>query len=203
MANPNQGKPPKTAVSIRASLESIHRSAEKTAHAGPLVDGFSGAYPIAVATFFDREVARSLQQLLSQSGIFSKIVPGGQGASVFVDNDDHDRAAQLYREHQERFPNRIPRKQSRRFDFLIFGIAIGITIGMIIAAGVKDFQDAIAIPITFTAIGAAVGHLLDRGRTGFYRTGRIRVGVLDLLITMSIIGMMMVAIGFVRELLQP
>lgn len=160
-------------------------------HAGPYTDGLGDDYPIALATFHDREVARSLQQLLSRSGIFSKLVNRGTGAIVFVDNDDHDHAVQLFNEHREQFPNRIPVKNSRRFDFLIFGLAIGLTLGGIFVPSYffSQMRESMVILISFTAIGAAMGHLLDRQRMSLYRRERIRVGVWEVLIMMSIIGM--------------
>lgn len=205
MAGPNEfdsheGKPPKTAESIRASLQSIHHTAEVDSRAGPYIDGLSSDYPIAVATFYDPVLARSVQQLLSQSGIFSNVVRRGTGASVFVDNEDHVRAAQLLSKYSERFPNRIPKKESRRFDLLIFGVAIGFALGGVIVSGVSNLPEAAAILLTFTGIGATTGHLLDRLRMSYLRTGRFRVGVLELLLLMSIIGLAIMAERFIRSI---
>ena len=199
---PYEGKQPKSADDIRASLQAIHKSADADVETGPLSGGLSRDYPLAVATFYDRAIARSFQQLLSQSGIFSKFVSQPNGASVFVDNDDHDRAVALLRKHRGQFPNRIPKRESQRFDLLIFGCAIGLTMGGIVMSGVDKIQNAIAIPITFTIVGAAAGHLLDCIRMRHIRTGRYRLGIWELMIIVSLICMTIMAGRFVDAIFQ-
>ena len=199
VATPHDGKPPKTTSSIRASLESIHKTADVESHEGPFAQGMTGDYPIVVATFYDRNVARDLQKKLSQSGIFSKVIAAGQGGSVFVDNEDHDRASQLYLQSRNEFPNRVPKKQSRRFDLLIFGTVIGMTLGGVLIDGALGRAEAITMFVSLTAIFGTMGHLLDRLRIRYYRTGRIRIGVWDLLIALSIIGMAIVVFDNIKE----
>ncbi len=192
--------PPKSPENIRASLESIHDSAKMKSHEGPFANGLSDDYPITIATFFETRIASSLQRFLSQSGMFSKVVPTQYGAAVVVDKEDRELAWQLYRENQEQFPNHIPKKESKRYDCLIFGTAIGMSIGLIIVIDIYSKPQAAAIPITFAALGAVTGHLLDRLRMSRTRTGRARMGIWELLLAMSIPGMMILIARIIRDI---
>ena len=196
----NEGKPPKTVDSIRASLKSIHQTAKVSVHSGPHRHGLAKDYPITIATFYEQAMARSLQQLLSQSGVFSKVVTVRGGVNVVVDKEDHPRATEIYNENHDDFPNRYPSKEARRFDFLIFGTAIGLTVGAIIFLGVWGKPMAVAILFTFVGIGAISGHLLDRFRMGFVRSGKLVLGVWEILVAMAIPGLIILAVRIVRAI---
>jgi hypothetical protein len=138
--------------------------------------------------------------LLSQSGIFSKVISERSGANVVVDKEDHLKATEIYRRNRDSFPNRYPYKRGRRFDYLIFGTAIGLTVGAIIFLGVWQKPNAVAILVTFIGIGATLGHLLDRIFMGYARTGKLRVGVWEILIAMAIPGLVILAIRIIKAI---
>jgi len=186
MTTPYERKPPKSAGQIRSSLESIHKTAEVKTESGPLNAGFGADYQITIGSFLDRDVALDFQQKLSQEGIFSKLDSARQESRVAVDDEDRHRANELFQLHRRLHPNLRPKGNSRRFDFLIFGIGIALTVSFILVVEQWDHPLALTIPLTFGAIGASLGHVIDRVRMRYQRTGRLGVGVWEFLVLATI-----------------
>ncbi len=182
MTSSFKGKPPKSVDRIRSSLESIHKTAEVNNESGPLIGGFGPEHPFKVGSFYSREVARDFQQKLNQSGVFSKLVVGRQATIVTVDHEDRQRAAALFQQHRRQHPNLRPKGNARRFDFLIFGVVITMTLSFILLADEWDHPLALTIPLTFCAIGASLGHVFDRVRMGYWQTGRLRIGIWEFMV---------------------
>ncbi len=176
------GKPPRSSSEIRAAIESIRDQSDATAPVGPLTDGLSPDHRIVIASFFDQEVARRHQRKLGEAGVYSSLEVRRKRTELIVEYEDHGRAGQVVDEFREQCPDR-PRSGIRRdFDYLIFGIAIGGTVGSFFLFRAQHHPLAIAALIGFGVTGALVGHLIDRWRGAVRRGGRFRFGVWEFLI---------------------
>ena len=201
MTTPFQPTPPKSESQIRSSLDSIHKTAEVDVQTGPLSQGVGSDYPITIGSFFDPELARDFQQELSQAGIFSKLIVARPETRVVVDDEDRHRANELFQQHRQQHPNHRPRGFVRRFDFLIFGIVIALTVSFILVAENWDHPLALTIPLTFCVIGASLGHVLDQVRFRRRQTGRIRIGIRDFLVLATIPAMITLASKLIPQVL--
>jgi len=176
------GKPPRSSSEIRAAIESIRDKSEATAPAGPLTDGPSPDHRIVIASFFDREVARQHQRKLGEAGIFSSLEVRRRRTELIVDYEDHGRAGQVLDEFREHCPDRPHFGIRRDFDYLILGIAIGVTVGSCFLIRARNNLLAILPLIAFGVTGALVGHLCDRLLGAARRSSRFRFGLRELLI---------------------
>ncbi len=201
MTNSFEHNPPKSESQIRSSLESIHKTAKVNTRSGPLSQGVGTDFPITIGSFHDRELARSFQQALSQAGIFSKLVSARSETRVLVDDEDRQPANELFQKHRRAHPNRRPRGFSRRYDFLIFGVGIALTVSFILVAGQWAHPLALTIPLTFAAVGAAVGFVADQMRLRYQQTGKLRIGIRDFLVLATIPGMIALATKLLPQIL--
>ena len=201
MTTPFEHKPPKSADQIRSSLESIHKTAEVEQEPGPLRDGFGSDFQITSGSFLDPMVARDFQEKLSQSGIYSKLVSGQRETRIMVDDEDRHRANEIFQSHRRRNPNRRPKGVSNRFDFLVFGIAVSLTLSFILVADELDHYLALTIPLTFGVIGASLGHVMDRLRMRYRQTGRLEIGVWEYLVLATIPAMVALAWKLLPQIL--
>jgi hypothetical protein len=196
------GKQPKDARTIRAALESIHREQEGPEQQGPLSEGASPDHRIVIASFHNPRVARSLQQQLSRSGIHSRRQRRARMTQVSVDFEDHQRATQIFDEHRETCPDSRPAGIRRDFDYMIFGLAIGLALGFVYLFGNFRNSMALAAPVVFALTGALAGHLIDRVRGQWRRTGRIRIGLWDFLILAMLPGLVAFIVTIMPKLLR-
>ena len=183
-----EGKPAKSASTIRSALESLHSASEssespkKNNAQGPLIDGFQADFPITVTTFYDSEMAKTFQQRLTKEGIFSKLISGTDGWQIIVDAEDSQKAARIYKDTRTEFPNTKPARLSKRFDFMIFGFLMGLTSSIILTANVTLTPLVIAVAVTLCFFGALFGHLADRFMTQRSTHGKIRLGIAEFMI---------------------
>jgi hypothetical protein len=201
MMKPFEHNPPKNESQIRSSLESIHQTAKINPRSGPLSQGVGTDFPITIGSFHDRELACDFQQELNQAGIFSKLVSARLETRVLVDDEDRHLANELFQKHRRNHPNRRPRGFSRRYDFLIFGLGIALTVSFILVARKWDHPLALTIPLTFGAVGASLGHVADQIRLRYRQTGRLRVGIRDFLVLATIPGMIALAAKLLPQIL--
>ncbi len=194
MSLPAEGKPPKDEGSIRKALRSIQSNADLEGTSGPLADGLDALDQIVTASFYDKDVARQYQRRLNEIGIPSSTAMNGRKTQVLVDFEDRERAAAAYLEHQVVCPDQRPQGIRKDFDLLIFGLAIGLSLGTILI--VQSFGNAKALmsPLVFGVIGAILGHLFDRVRDQFRRTGKLRLGVWEFLLLATLPALFIFAI---------
>jgi hypothetical protein len=201
----DEGKQPKDARTIRAALESIHHEQEGPTKQGPLAGGASPHHRIVVATFHDPSVARSLQRQLTQSGIHSRAKRHARMTQISVDFEDHQRATEVVDQHRQTCPDQKPSGIRRDFDFLIFGIAIGLTLGFIYVFGNAGNPTALAAPVVFGLTGALTGHFIDRIRRHWRhwrRTGQLRFGVWEFLILAMLPALVAFIVSILPNLLR-
>lgn len=184
----SEGKPAKSAATISKALHALRppKESNQNNERGPLIDGFQADYPITAASFHDPEMAKKFQSYLSQCNIFSKLVIRDGGAAIVVDAEDSRKAAEIFKTTRQQFPNIKPKRLSQRYDFLIFGILIGVTLSLTLVANVWHHPSAKIVWITFCAIGALVGHLCDRFRNQFAIHGKFGLGVAEFLIISTV-----------------
>lgn len=184
----NEGKPVKSTSTIRAALEALRpeESDKKIRERGPLFDGYRSDYPITVATFHDPEMAKRFQKRLSEKNVYSKLVSGFAATNIIVDAEDSTKAAEIFKATRSEFPNHKPKRLSRRFDYLIFGILMGATLSLTLVVNVMHHRLAATVPIAFCIIGALLGHLIDRFRSQRAIHGKIQMGILEFLILATV-----------------
>lgn len=196
MSNAHQnGKQPKSEADIRSSLESIagraKRSDESNRSAidqkpGPLIDGLPANYHIVAGTFRDHDIATSFQELLGKNNIFSERAKSRQGIQIVVDAEDRHRAAELFQEHHQQFPDRRPKYISLRYDYTVFGIIMGLALSLIFfdPKELTRFSNTmfVIVPITFATFLGLIGHVFDRLRVQRRRTGKLSIGIWEFLI---------------------
>ncbi|MFK7766180.1 MAG: hypothetical protein AB8B55_02975 [Mariniblastus sp.] len=202
MSENHQGKLPKSKESIRASLNAISKDAGVVRESGPMKDGFAADYQITAGTFHARDNARRYQNLLTKKGLFSKLHSSRHGCVVMVDAEDSQMAAELYAIHKKEHPDFVPLANSRRFDYLIFGSIISLTIGFAILG--EDFGNPVAhlLFATFLAIGASMGHLFDRLKGVFRSTGKLRIGVWEFLIIATLPALFTLLFSFLPKVIM-
>ena len=185
----HRGKPPKTASTIRAALEAMQGSegAPKVGHTkGPLIDGYDASHPIKIASFHRSDMARKFQKRLSDHSIYSDLVTRSKQTAVFVDAEDSHAAAKIFESTRAEFPNVKPTHLSSRYDFLIFGGLFGLTLGLILIFNVAHHPAAFGVAVTFFVIGALLGHLWDRFNGYLALYGKIRIGLVELMILAAV-----------------
>ncbi len=207
MSEPEQGKPPKSKESIRSSLNALRKKDEqgavlkKPSHSGPMINGFSASHQITAGTFHDVDIAKQFQALLMRAGIFSKMHSSRHGSIVMVDAEDSQKAAEIFIEHKKENPDRPVVGSNRRFDYLIFGVLIGITFGIVLLGNEYKHPMAYLVFATFLAIGASVGHLFDRLRIRYRKTGQLKVGVWEFLIIATLPALFALVFTFLPDIL--
>lgn len=178
--------PPKSDATLRNALHAVRSSTAREHQAGGHRSGLAGDFPISVASFHERSVANQFQDLLAEHRIYSQIKKKHKVWHVIVDREDQPIASRLYVENKNAFPNRVHASASLRFDYLIFGIVIGITLGAIALLVLWPEVKAFSAASAFIAICGLTGHLMDRIRVRQLRTGKAMLGLWELLILTTI-----------------
>jgi hypothetical protein len=89
-------------------------------------------YPVVVASFLDRDVARTFQKILIANRIEPNVSSKGRLCEVSVDAADAKRATAIYFEQKSVLSDGRASKNPRRHDYLIFGIVLGVTCCMML-----------------------------------------------------------------------
>jgi hypothetical protein len=201
MTDSFEGKEPKSRDQIRSSLELLRSEPKKQGEAGsdrisagPHIKGLPASHPITIAQFLNPENAKLFQLALSRSGLFSQSSAHGRATRIVVDFEDAKLAAKVYKTHKAKHPDQRPFGDARRFDYLIFGVGIGVTLGFIFLIVETANPLVYGVSVAFVVFCSAVGHLLDRARLRMWRTGRWGFGVWDFLVIccLPFIGMLIV-----------
>ena len=204
MSDFEQGKPPKSKDSIRASLDALRKPEGDSSikRSGPMKDGFAADFQITAGTFRDGDNARRYQNLLTRDGVYSKLHISRHGSLVTVDAEDSQKAAELYQIHKREHPDLIPLGNARRFDYLIFGGMISATFGIVLIGAEFDHPMTYLVFATFIAIGLSMGHLFDRLKTRFKKTGSFRIGVWEFLILATLPALFALLFSFLPKILM-
>ena len=200
-----EGKPAKTTSAIRDALTALRppKQSNHNPDKGPLIDGFQPDHPITAATFHDPEMAKKFQACLSSNNVFSKLITRFDSTAIVVDAEDSQQAAQIFKQTRSEFPNIKPKRLSRRFDFMIFGFAIGASMGMMLVAGAAKNKPVVALVcLLLCTIGVLGGHLGDRLRNHKAIHGKIRFGVAEFLILTTIPVLTLLAFELVPKVLK-
>ena len=151
--------------------------------------------------FFDPALARDFQKQLRAAGIFSQTEKRGRETAVIVDEEDRKIANEEFQQYRSIHPNRRPAGAARRFDYLIFGLIGGLTLGFIFVRDAWQHRLAVTIPLTFTSIGGLLGHFWDRVKGRYRQSGKWGVGVWEFLIIASIPALILLAVKLVSEVI--
>lgn len=193
--------PPKSGKQIRSTLNSIHNKAEVEPHSGALRNGPSAHAPFNVGMFLDLTLARDFQKQLREAGVFSKTEKRGKETAVIVDEEDRKIANEIFQQHRSLHPNRRPTGAARRFDFMIFGLIVGLTLGIVFVMDAWQHRLSFTIPLTFTSIGGLLGHFYDRMLGRHRQTGKWGIGVWEFLIIASVPALILLAVKLVPEVI--
>ena len=182
MDESNSGKPPRDGQTIRSALDSIRSGREPDRTPGPAADGMRADEQYNIATFHDQEIGRSFQRALSKAGVMSDSVIRRGKLEVYIDFEDGQRAGAILDEHRTRFPDKPLKGLRRRFDYLIFGVLIGVTVGIFFLLNARQSRLIYSAPVAFGLAGGLSGHLIDRLRGHYRRTGRLQFGIYEFLV---------------------
>lgn len=172
------GKPPKDVSQMRSVLKNVH-AANASRDAGQHAQGLGQHEPIHLISFFDSQLARKFQKMLSGAGIPSWVRSEREKRRIEVEMEDRDRAKRLLTEFQLSHVDRENERRNQRFDLAILGLVLGLTIGLVLSlATVQSLLDLARIALV-GAIGGLLGHLGDRVRIG---SSHLRFGVYEFLI---------------------
>ena len=197
-----QGKPPKSADEIRSRLKTICETANVVHEKGVIDSRTQAERQVVVASFYDHQLARDLQTELHRNGLFSESVTSGEKLVVTVDFPDVEVASKLSVDFRHQHPDRRPSRRAARFDFLIFGIAMGLVVGLVFATGASNRNAAIGFVSSMFGLGAAAGNLLDRNRNSRIRNGKFAFGLWEFLVAVGILGIGIFAIQCFSSLLD-
>jgi len=125
---PDQPNDPKDAHTIRKALNAIRSGANVTRRVGPHSEGFKSDHPVLIASFFDRDVARTFQKILIAHGIEPNISKSGNKCHVSVDAKDARPATEIYFDQKSTLADGKVSRNPRRHDLLIFCTVIGLTL---------------------------------------------------------------------------
>ena len=167
---------------LHKTLNTIREENPAASGPGPLAAGMESHDRLVVASFFDPKNARLFQNALGKSGVGSSADRRSGKTQVLVDYEDRDSAVGALSAHLQDHPNRRLNTVRRDFDGLIFGLAIGLTCGFIF--GIASWPDvsAFAVSVPFLILGCLLGHLYDRLRYHLRTSGRLRIGIWELMI---------------------
>lgn len=140
---------------------------------------------------------------MAKEGIFSEIKRQQKVFRVVVDREDQPVGSKLYIANKDRFPNRVHSSATLRFDYLIFGITIGLTLGAIAILVLWPDAQSFSVALTFVAICGFSGHLMDRIRIRRLKTGRAWLGIWELLILTTIPCLMYLAARIAMSMVEP
>ena len=179
----HKGKPPKSSGQIRTKLESISETAGVVRPSGPANDGAQGSRQFVVASFFDHQLGRQFQRELTRSELFSESVVSARKLVISVDYADVQIASAISEKFRNKYPDRQDQLASNRYDYMIFGIVVGVSISMIFIAGAKDPMANAAFCLASSGFFGASGHLVDR-----VANPKTALGLWDLFVLVAIIG---------------
>ncbi len=188
-----QGKPPKSADSIRAALEAVRQSTCPAPQAGPHQAGLASDAPLVIASFYDPEVARGFVDLLVAAGILSATLRRGfRQDQVLVDSGDRRKAAELLAAYLVGKPYRMVTRFRRSIDFMLLGAAmggvsgaIGIASRSVTSSTLLNFRAAVAV-VGFTIYGGIIGFLLGQFDDRSRRTGRLQFSIREMLLIVTL-----------------
>jgi hypothetical protein len=177
---------PKSAERIRASLESVHAQAGPAHAAGPAAGGMQPLDRLDIAAFYDTDVAAAFQKCLLEEGIVSSSESSRGQVRVAVDLADRRRATELLEAHLRDMPDRPPRGPRRSIDYALFGGLFGATAGtLLMVADFRGLRDLVTLGV-FCIFGGLAGHSLDRVRDRYRKSGRVQIGLGDLLMLIAL-----------------
>lgn len=185
-----QGKPPKSSESIRASLEAMRQDGGVEIPSGPRPDGIEPADQIVIASFYSVQACREFQRALSSVGIRSTWKTQSGRTCVSVDSEDRGHAVEILAAHEAEHPDERPPRIRRDYDFLIFGAVIGGTLGLV-SLHASDRILSMVMIANLTVCGGLIGHLIDRFRSTHRKFGRIRFGVLECLLFITLVAFLL------------
>lgn len=162
---------------LRETLVAIRDQNGPDHQAGPRAQGMQATDWLVVGSFFDAAHARLFQDALGKAGVGSTSATRDRRTHVSVEYEDREAAAAILTKHLQTHPNRRPPGIRRDYDGLIFGFAIGLTTGFIFALGAN-----FAVIVPFVLLGMLIGHLYDRMRYHLRASGRLRIGIWELLV---------------------
>ena len=199
MADPQDGKPPKSADAIRAKLELLKASSDQRLKQMPAIgEGFQSEHPLLIGTFHDRSLAIQLQRRLREDDIYSDLKKHRRQTMVTIDYSDSEKAVPIAEDFRRTYPDSVPLNSNRRIDGLFFGSAIGLTAGGCLAATFMT-AEGIGLSLTFLAIGGLLGHSIDRKRTRKMAEGTFSMW--DFLVFVAAIGLTIVMVQLTRRLI--
>ena len=197
-----EGKPPKTESEIRSKLSHLQESAgDHLAKQGPFANGFSEFAEYKLTALKHKPLANKLQTLLKSHQISSDCKRMHGQFVVTVDQCDRDHALEVFKEFFQQYSG--TEQQFRfRHDTLIFGLIIGLTMGICLAVGSKGgLVGKVSALTSCSFAGAFSGHLVDR-ISFFRRSGMRAFGLWEVLIGVSLVGAVIYFVKIVPQLLR-
>ncbi len=199
-----QGKPPKGAAAIRAALDAVQQ-ASGPLPVGPHAAGLRSDEQLAIASFYDREIAERFLERLVAAGIMTgSLRRGFRQDQVFVDCGDRQRAAELLAIHLEQTPDRVMSRYRRTADMALLGAVLG-------AIGVASESVSSRTLLTFRGAGVAFGFTLYGGLIGLFlgqldaqarRAGRLQFSLRDMLLAMTLLSLLILSWQTLASLLR-
>lgn len=152
--------------------------------------GIEPADQIVITSFYSAQACDEFQRALSAAGIRSTRKTQSGRTHVSVDSEDRGRAVEILAAHQAEHPDqRLPRIR-RDYDFLIFGAVIGGTLGLVSLHASERILSMVMIA-NLTICGGLIGHLIDRFRSSWRKFGRVRFGVLECLLFVTLVAFLL------------
>ncbi len=185
------GKLPRSAESIRKSLQAIQQRAPTDVTTGPRPGGMLPFDSVVIAEFADKAALHRCQNALSAAGIFSSSERRGKRLILSVDCRDQHAASEIEAHLRLREPARRSTGFRRDFDCLILGSVLGASLGLSLVF-ITRHAAMTFFALALTLLGAMVGNLADRQRTSVARRGAgFRIEIYDCLLTMAVVGLVL------------
>ena len=179
------GRPPKDAEQIRRRLSAVHDSVPQR-KTGGAADGLHPHERIVIAKFWNLDACRSFQHALSLAGVPSSVKTRRKRHYLSVDNEDRGVARRVWAAHAPDHPDIRPVGPLGDHDFLIFGMFIGGSLGLVPLLGILQAPSDVIIILGFALIGGLVGQLCDLMRQRFRRGVLLQIGLQEYLILVTI-----------------
>ena len=195
------GKPPKSDAEIRNKLQAIQKTADVQHASGPMRDGMTSSHQILIASFHNRKLAKTLQRLLGQHGIFCDDQIRNHQIHISVDYEDSEKAARLATDFRSKNPDPIPASRKRRFELPVLCVILACVVAFCVSDFEKfQFESGVFLLLS-AGIGACVGILLDR----IFRSvvaGTFLFGIFEVLVVIALIALTLVMFEFLQTVLD-
>jgi len=195
------GKPPKSDAEIRGKLRAIQKTADVQHVSGAMREGMAPTHQILIASFHNRNLAKTFQRLLGQNGIFCNDQIRNHQIHISVDYEDSENAARLATDFRIKNPDPIPDSQKRRFELPLLCVVLACVIACCMCEFAKFPFESGMFLLLAAGIAGCIGILIDR-IFRFAVAGAILFGIFEVLVIVTLIALTLTMFQFLQTVLD-